>query len=127
MRPAAVLLALLGCAAFAAPPAEDREKADGFVPLFNGKDLSGWKRVAAGFGGWSVEDRCIHLSKGGGMLYTEAEYDNFGHAAVKNGSGGMLHDDPEDRPPDVFGGTTTIHSGPDRPSFLLLPVIPPRR
>ena len=53
------------------------EKKEGYVLLFNGKDLSGWKRVAAGFGGWSVEDGCIHLTRGGGMLYTEAEYDNF--------------------------------------------------
>ena len=55
-----------------------------------------------------------------------ADYDNFGHAAGRNGSGGMLHDDPHDRPPEVFGGTTTIYVGPDRPSSLLLPVIPPR-
>ncbi len=39
------------------------------------------------------------------------------------GSGPFLHDDPEDRPPDVFGGTTTIHSGGDDPSHLLLPMI----
>jgi len=40
------------------------------------------------------------------------------------GSGPFLHDDPEDRPPDVFGGTTTIHGGGDHPSHLLLPIIP---
>jgi hypothetical protein len=36
----------------------------------------------------------------------------------------MTHDDPDDRPPEIFGGTTTIHLGPGRPSHLLLPVIP---
>jgi uncharacterized protein len=36
----------------------------------------------------------------------------------------FTHDDPRDRPVEVFGGTTTIHTGPDRPSYLLLPVIP---
>jgi predicted acyl esterase len=34
------------------------------------------------------------------------------------------HNDPRDRPSDVFGGTTTLHSGPEFPSFLLLPFIP---
>jgi hypothetical protein len=33
------------------------------------------------------------------------------------------HDDPQDRPPEVFGGTNTIHTGGDTPSSLLLPEI----
>ncbi|HWE83046.1 MAG TPA: CocE/NonD family hydrolase [Gaiellaceae bacterium] len=45
-------------------------------------------------------------------------------AVALRGSGPYLHDDPDDRPPDVFGGVTTIHLGPDHPSSLLLPVIP---
>jgi predicted acyl esterase len=36
------------------------------------------------------------------------------------GSGPFLHDDPDDRPADVFGGTVTVHSG----SYLLLPFVP---
>jgi uncharacterized protein len=36
------------------------------------------------------------------------------------GSGPFLHDDPHDRPADVFGGTVTVHSG----SYLLLPFVP---
>ncbi len=40
------------------------------------------------------------------------------------GTGGMTHDDPVDRPTDVFGGEVTIHSSQDAPSHLLLPVIP---
>ena len=36
----------------------------------------------------------------------------------------FLHDDPDDRPARVFGGTTTLVSGPLHPSHLLLPVIP---
>ncbi|NYT67089.1 CocE/NonD family hydrolase [Pusillimonas noertemannii] len=35
-----------------------------------------------------------------------------------------LHDDPQDRPAEVFDGTITIHSGEDHPLHLLLPVIP---
>ncbi len=42
------------------------------------------------------------------------------------GCGPFLHDDPRDRPLELFGGTTTIHIGPDRPAHLLTPVIPPK-
>lgn len=41
------------------------------------------------------------------------------------GCGPFLHDDPRDRPAEIFGGETTIHVGPDQPGYLLLPVIPP--
>lgn len=40
------------------------------------------------------------------------------------GCGPFLHDDPEDRPMDVFGGDVTIHTGPRHPSSLLVPAIP---
>jgi uncharacterized protein len=39
------------------------------------------------------------------------------------GCGPFLHDDPQDRPKDVFGGTTTLHTGPGSESFVLLPVV----
>ncbi|MDH4117037.1 MAG: CocE/NonD family hydrolase [Acidimicrobiia bacterium] len=42
------------------------------------------------------------------------------------GTGGMTHADPDDRPEELFGGTVTVHVGPDHPSHLLLPVIPPK-
>jgi predicted acyl esterase len=42
------------------------------------------------------------------------------------GCGPFLHDDPRDRPPDIFGGKVTLHFGPDQAAYLLLPVIPPR-
>ena len=42
------------------------------------------------------------------------------------GTGGMTHADPDDRPPDVFGGTVTVHIGPEHPSHLLVPIIPKR-
>ncbi|HJP39281.1 MAG TPA: CocE/NonD family hydrolase [Gammaproteobacteria bacterium] len=42
------------------------------------------------------------------------------------GCGPFLHDDPRDRPAEIFGGETTIHVGPDQPGYLLLPVIPPQ-
>ncbi|HEX2826989.1 MAG TPA: hypothetical protein VHP37_11630 [Burkholderiales bacterium] len=40
------------------------------------------------------------------------------------GTGGMTHDDPDDRPKDRFGGRVTLHAGGARVSYLLLPVIP---
>jgi uncharacterized protein len=41
-----------------------------------------------------------------------------------SGCGPFTHTDPRDRPAHVFGGTVTLHTGPDHPSWLLLPVIP---
>jgi predicted acyl esterase len=43
---------------------------------------------------------------------------------VWTGVGPFTHDDPRDRPPEVFGGDVTLHAGPDRQAFVLLPIIP---
>ena len=40
------------------------------------------------------------------------------------GCGPFLHNDPRDRPTEVFGGTTTLHISPERPAHLIAPVIP---
>lgn len=40
------------------------------------------------------------------------------------GNGVFLHDHPDDRPPETFGGTTTLHVGPEGGCSILLPVIP---
>jgi uncharacterized protein len=40
------------------------------------------------------------------------------------GCGPFLHDDPQDRPPETFGGVTTLHFGRTTPNYVLLPVIP---
>ena len=50
-------------------------------------------------------------------------------ASFKNelkGCGPFLHDDPRDRPPELFAGKTALYSGPDRAAYLLLPIIPPQ-
>jgi len=39
------------------------------------------------------------------------------------GSGFFLHNDPRDRPPEIFGGVHTIYVGPMYESYVLLPVI----
>ncbi|MPZ53599.1 MAG: CocE/NonD family hydrolase [Acidimicrobiia bacterium] len=58
----------------------------------------------------------------GGDLGGDEEISTFKNRFT--GCGPFLHDDPEDRPEDIFGGTTTIHFNPDQPPTLLLPVIP---
>ena len=40
------------------------------------------------------------------------------------GCGAFLHNEPADRPPDVFESKVTLHAGGERSSWLLLPVIP---
>ena len=42
------------------------------------------------------------------------------------GCGPFVHDDPTDRPPKIFGGKVTLHSGPQQQAYLLLPIIPRR-
>ena len=55
---------------------------------------------------------------------TGARLSNFKNELL--GCGPFLHNEPRDRPPALFGGTTTLHFGPDHPAFVLLPVIPPK-
>ncbi len=43
------------------------------------------------------------------------------------GDGIFHHNDPGDRPESVFGGRTTVYTGGDEPSYLLLPIIPEAR
>jgi 3-keto-disaccharide hydrolase len=72
-------------------PADDKPKDDGFVPIFNGKDLTGWKVSAktghsrtsknTSGGKWVVEDGAIVGSQdvpgNGGIIITEKEYGDF--------------------------------------------------
>ena len=54
----------------------DSEK--GFVPLFDGKTLNGWKLVKGHGPGYVVKDGTIVCpADGGGNLYTEKEYANY--------------------------------------------------
>jgi uncharacterized protein len=58
----------------------------------------------------------------------DGELSEFGkkfHYATR-GTGGMTHNDPDNRPPDVFGGKVTLHAYGARESYLLLPIIPPK-
>jgi hypothetical protein len=46
-------------------------------PLFNGKDLDGWKAFPGKKSEFTVEDGAIHLKNGPGDLQTEGKYANF--------------------------------------------------
>jgi predicted acyl esterase len=60
----------------------------------------------------------IYPGGGGGRL------SNFKNELT--GCGPFLHNDPRDRPPEIFGGRTTLHADPSRLPSLLLPIIPPK-
>jgi hypothetical protein len=67
---AGLLLIVAGLAAGQAEP--------GFTPLFNGKNLDGWKLVGGVGPGYVVEgDRIVCPPDGGGNLFTVKEYANF--------------------------------------------------
>jgi predicted acyl esterase len=43
---------------------------------------------------------------------------------ASRGVGPFTHNDPDDRPREVFGGRVTVHAGGRHGSYLLLPIIP---
>jgi len=43
------------------------------------------------------------------------------------GCGPFLHDDPRNRPPAIFNGTTSLHFSRGKAPYLLLPIIPPKK
>lgn len=64
---------LFVAAAFAAGLAEP-----GFLPLFNGNNLDGWRLIGGVGPGYVIENGTIVCpSDGGGNLFTEKEYANF--------------------------------------------------
>jgi hypothetical protein len=73
------MLALLVAGTFVLPCAMAQAADDGFVPLFDGKTLSGWTTLAKKpvTQGWVVEDGVLHRKDKGGDIYTEKDYGNF--------------------------------------------------
>jgi Domain of Unknown Function (DUF1080) len=71
---AGLLFAFAVVAAFGA----DDKKEDGFVPLFNGKDLTGWVNVNCAPGTFFVKDgEIITTGKPTGYMRTDKQYENF--------------------------------------------------
>src|SRR5271169_5475814 len=55
-----------------------RAQDDGFKPLFNGKDLTGWHNVNGAPGTFFVKDNMIITTgKPTGYLRTDKQYENF--------------------------------------------------
>src|SRR5262249_29712104 len=74
------LLALAAVPALAAPAAKNAAK--GFVSIFNGQDLTGWKVPEGDNGHWKVLDGVIDYDaesepKGDKSLWTAKEYGDF--------------------------------------------------
>jgi hypothetical protein len=87
-RPFAVLMMLLAAGAsllLAGAAQAPQQKEDGFTPLFNGKDFTGWVYGLRANGtenksgkGYQIENGVIFSTReDGGNLYTEKEYANF--------------------------------------------------
>lgn len=77
----AALLALFASAVIHPAPSHalsDAEKENGFISLFNGQDLSGWK-IMGNEEAWKIEDGAIHALPGlnGGFIQSESSFENF--------------------------------------------------
>jgi hypothetical protein len=86
---------LIVLAIFVASSNALRAQDDGFKPLFNGKDLTGWHNVNCAPSTWFVKDiMIITTGKPTGYLRTDRQYENFilefewFHAPAKKGAVG---------------------------------------
>jgi Domain of Unknown Function (DUF1080) len=72
------LIAVLLMLSPARPADKEKDIPEGFTPLFDGKDLDGWKVFGGKDDAWGVEDGMIVTkSGGGGWLLTDKEYGDF--------------------------------------------------
>jgi len=71
----ATCIALMGMLP-GAPATLAKKKGDGFVSLFNGKDLKGWK-TPTGEHAWKVVDGVIDYEAKGGNLTTEKSFEDY--------------------------------------------------
>lgn len=78
MRTALAACVLAACAAGGTDDKDKRpEPPEGFTPLFNGRNLDGWKATGKA-DQWAVEDGAIVCKGGGGgWLLTDKEYGDF--------------------------------------------------
>jgi hypothetical protein len=106
--------------------------ADDFVPLFNGKDLAGWKSPGSSAANWEVKDAVLCGSGGTGCLFSDGKaYENF-HlrvAAMINdgGMGGVFfrapfgQTTPQGRPSYGYEARLNItHRDPNKTGSLFL-------
>jgi predicted acyl esterase len=60
-----------------------------------------------------------YVYPGGGVRGPQS----LGHTAYA-GVGPYKHVEPRDRPPSLFGGRVSLHTGAGQQAYLLLPIIP---
>jgi predicted acyl esterase len=67
----------------------------------------------------------LALEKGSRLTLTiqGKDFERPGATGAMRGVAWFTHDDPTDRPAEIFGGTNTIHTGGAHQSYLLLPVL----
>jgi predicted acyl esterase len=70
----------------------------------------------------------LALPKGSRLTLTiqGKDFERPGATGPLRGVAWFTHDDPTDRPPELFAGTNTLHTGGQYQSYLLLPMLPLR-
>jgi hypothetical protein len=71
------IMALYSCNSSKNYMLSSEEKADGFVSLFNGKDLNNWEGNKQSYQVVDGNIKIVPQEGGGGNLFTEKEYSNF--------------------------------------------------
>ncbi len=89
--------------------ATSRATEEGFVSLFNGKNLDGWVNVNCAPETWTVRDGVIHCTGiPTGVLRTEKHYENYilelewRHMKKRGNAGLFIHSDPITAPGQPF-------------------------
>ena len=114
-----LLTAALTLTMAAVVSAEEKPKTDaeGFVSLFNGKDLSGWVNMGKDEG-WEIHDGVLRYvgGKGGNWLHSEKQYKNFilkvDWKVAKNGNSGVFLRSAKDGAPWDTGYEAQISNAP---------------
>jgi hypothetical protein len=131
-------LALVLCLLAAAWSADDKAP-EGFRPLFNGKNLTGWQVYGGNKDVWRVEDGLLVVqSPGGGWLMTRKEYADFDlrleYKVSRGGNSGVALRSPLQGDPAYAGMEIQIlddagHKGlqPWQHTGSIYGVVPPAR
>src|SRR5690349_22221782 len=82
MRAQYLIAAVTVCVAVLAGAAENNTPPEGFVPLFNGRDLTGWKVPEGDGGHWKVVDGVIDYdaqseARGDKSLWSAKEFGDY--------------------------------------------------
>jgi len=102
-------LVLIGVAFFTTNPIALYAADDGFVPLFNGRNLDGWVNVSCAPETWTVKDKMIYCTGiPTGVMRTDKMYENYileleyRHMKKGGNAGLFVHSDPVTAPGQPF-------------------------